>query len=127
MEKRLTTEINSIWERLNKIEAMAVAGVQYEKDHDKLHADMAEREGKRTDELAEAQRQLSEQMVAHSKMMVQAITTMQKTIEEFINKKIDVNVDVPKIEIPAPAQVDKIYKVKRGQNGLIDEIHEREA
>ena len=143
MEARLTKEINSIWTRLNKIEAMATAGAQYEKDHDQLHARMAQMESKKSDiaqkALAESIEQTSSMIAtfmssqdesSRGSLMVvmDAVKAMQVAVAQFAGKEISVSIDQPEqqitVQAPAPDKTMRDYDIIRGNNGLISKIKE---
>lgn len=115
--------LKAIWDRLGKLEAMANKAVQYEKDHTEIHRNMVT-----DDTILAAQQQTVQAMSVQMQVTSDAIGVMQRAIEEFTNKKIEVNVDVPEMkQTPTVAQGNKVYKLKRDQRGLLDEIHERDA
>jgi len=135
--KTLMKIVTDIDTRLKKVELSAAGSKQYQSDHNQLHQNMAKATGEDSSVL---QTQLAAMVEKHSTAMqqsmqaqvtvlMQAVTTLQVAIEEFTNKKVDVNIGQPEqtIHVAAPDPVEKRYKVKRGQNGLIDEVVERKA
>ena len=133
----MNKEIHSMWSRINKAEKMGDKATQYIVDHNELHRNMAKAHG---DDKDAVQKQIAAMVAQHTKTMQDAmqaqvqvlstaIATLQVAIEEFTNKKVDVNIGQPEqtIHVATPEPKEKRYKIVRNQNGLMDEIVEREA
>ena len=124
--------LKEIGNRLSKLEAMVNETALYEKHHTELHRNMAADATSLKKEVvviaAATQQQTTQAMTSHMQITSDAIGMMQRAIEEFTHKKIEVKVDVPEVQQTSTiVQGNKIYKLKRHPNNLIDEIHERDA
>ena len=133
----MAKHLHNIEVRTVKLEKMAEAAKQYQEDHDELHRNMAAATGKDKDEaqaaLAHAiQAQnaaVTEQLRTNMAMINQALATLAAALSEFTDKQISVNVapgdSQVTLAMPEPRQTR--YKLKRNQNGLLDEVVEIEG
>lgn len=119
--------------------------VQYQKDHDELHRNMAVEHGKKTAELEKVVAQAitasqqdlragisaqGEQLQAALENQRQSIMVtlgvIQEAMKDFSGKKVDVTVNQPEQSIQlAQAPFELLdYKLVRGANNLIERIRE---
>lgn len=119
--------------------------LQYQKDHDELHRNMAAEHGKKTAELEKVVAQaitasqqdlragiksqgdqLNATLESQRQHMMATLAVIQKAMEEFSGKEIALNVNVPEqnIQLEQPAPVLLEYKLIRGANNLLDRVRE---
>lgn len=132
------SELTIMSERIQALEKLVGQMVQYQKDHDELHRNMAAAHGKKTVELEKAVAQAitssqqdlrigiqvqSEQLQAsldsQRQSMMATLVIIQEAMKDFSGKKISINVPEPS----PPVLLD--YKIIRGKNNkLLERVRE---
>lgn len=136
--KQITAEHAALTKQVGQL-------IQYQKDHDELHRNMAAEHGKKTAELEKVvaqaitasqqdlragvtmqSGQLQEALESQRQHMMAILAVIQEAMKEFSGKEIALNVNVPEqniqLEQPAPVLLD--YKLIRGANNLLDRVRE---
>lgn len=112
--KTLTSELATMHVRVQTLEKLCGQMVQYQKDHNELHRNMAAEHGKKTVELEKAvaqaitasqqdlragitmqSGQLQEAIESQRQHMMANLTVIQRAMETFSGKEIKVDVNVP--------------------------------